>query len=116
MPSIYLAHTDPDRYEDPLAFRPERFLGRAPDLVSWLPFGGGTRRCLGAGFATMELREVLRTVVSCADLRPVDLSMEEPRRRAVTVIPRRGCRVELVARRQSEAAFKPVSTRSASPK
>jgi cytochrome P450 family 135 len=103
MPSIYLAHTDPDRYPTPFDFQPERFLDQAPDLVSWLPFGGGTRRCLGVGLAMLELREVLRTVVNHADLRGVDPSMERPRRRAVTVMPRHGCRVELVARPKIEA-------------
>jgi cytochrome P450 len=98
MPSIYLAHTDPERYPAPLQFRPERFLDQAPDLVSWLPFGGGVRRCLGVGLATLELREVLRTVVMQADMRAVDSSMEAPKRRAVTIMPRHGCRVELVAR------------------
>ena len=99
MPSIYLAHTDPERYSAPLEFRPERFLEQAPDLVSWLPFGGGTRRCLGAGFATLELREVLRTVLSGAELRAADPAMEAPRRRAVTMMPRRGCQVEMTGRR-----------------
>jgi cytochrome P450 len=99
MPSIYLAHTDPARYPAPFEFRPERFLGQAPELVSWLPFGGGTRRCLGVGLATLELREVVRTVVMNAELRAADPSMEQPRRRAVTVMPRHGCLVQLVARR-----------------
>jgi cytochrome P450 len=99
MASIYLSHTDPARYPAPFEFRPERFLEQAPELVSWLPFGGGTRRCLGVGLATLELREVVRTVVTHADLRAADPSMEQPRRRAVTVMPRHGCLVQLVARR-----------------
>jgi len=97
--SVYLAHTDATRYDDPYAFRPERFLHEPPELFSWLPFGGGTRRCLGAGLATLELREVLRTVVTRTDLRAADPAMERPRRRAVTVMPRHGCRVELLVRR-----------------
>ena len=56
---------------DPTAFRPERFLGgAAPDRYSWIPFGGGVRRCVGAAFATMELREVLRAVAAGSTLRP----------------------------------------------
>jgi cytochrome P450 len=97
MPSIYLVHTDPVRYPEPLAFRPERFLEEQPDLATWLPFGGGTRRCLGAGFAELELREVLRTVVPRADLRPASEALEQPRRRAVTMMPAHGCLVELHA-------------------
>ena len=61
MPSIYLAHTRPDSFPDPHAFRPERFLDGGPDTYSWIPFGGGTRRCIGAAFAQLEMRVVLRT-------------------------------------------------------
>jgi cytochrome P450 len=95
MASVHLAHTDADRYPDPFAFRPERFLGEAPDLASWLPFGGGVRRCLGAAFATLEMTEVLRTVITCAELRPASTEMERPKRRAVTLIPRHGTRAVL---------------------
>ena len=102
MASIFLAHTDPVRWPDPLAFRPERFLGDGPDAVTWLPFGGGARRCLGAGFAMLELKEVLRVVVSRTDLEAVDIEMERPRRRAVTLIPRYGTRVRLRAPVRSE--------------
>ncbi|MDP9189154.1 MAG: cytochrome P450, partial [Actinomycetota bacterium] len=70
MPSIYLAHTDPASFSDPYAFRPERFLGDAPDTYSWVPFGGGTRRCIGAAFAQLEMRVVLRTVLRRATLEP----------------------------------------------
>ena len=51
MPAIYLAHTRPDIYPNPYAFRPERFLDGGPETYSWIPFGGGTRRCIGAAFA-----------------------------------------------------------------
>ena len=54
-PSITTIHRRPDHYPDPGEFRPERFLGEgAPDTYTWLPFGGGTRRCLGASFALMR--------------------------------------------------------------
>jgi cytochrome P450 len=92
MASIYLAHTDPAAHADAEAFVPERFLGRTPDLATWLPFGGGLRRCLGAGFALLELREVVRTVVTSVRLHAAGRP-ERPRRRAVTLMPRRGCRV-----------------------
>jgi cytochrome P450 len=93
MASIHLAHTDPGRYDDPLAFRPGRFLGRQPDLANWLPFGGGIRRYLGAGFATVELREIIRQVVTLVDVRAATTYLERPKRRAVTMIPRHGTRI-----------------------
>ena len=64
-PSILLAHRQPDAYPNPDDFRPERFLGdNPPDLLTWLPFGGGFRRCLGAAFATLEMQVVLRTILT----------------------------------------------------
>jgi cytochrome P450 family 135 len=91
--SIHLAHTDPARYDDPLTFQPERFLDRQPDLANWLPFGGGIRRCLGAGFATVELREIIRQVVTQVSFRAATTSLEHAKRRAVTLIPRHGTRI-----------------------
>ena len=61
-PCIYLAHRRPEAWPDPTAFRPERFLDAAPEPYTYLPFGGGVRRCVGAAFAMLELREVLRAV------------------------------------------------------
>ena len=92
-PSILLTHRRADVYPEPLAFRPERFLEGAPDPYAWIPFGGGARRCLGAAFARLEMREVLRTVLTTVDLRAASPRMERPRRRVVTLIPRRGTRV-----------------------
>jgi cytochrome P450 len=91
-PCIYLAHRRPELWPDPVAFRPERFLGtRTPP--GWLPFGGGTRRCAGAAFATMELHEVLRAVVARVRLAPDRPAGERMRRRGVTLSPSRGGRV-----------------------
>jgi cytochrome P450 family 135 len=92
-PCLYLAHRRPELWPDPTAFRPERFLAGAPAPYSWLPFGGGTRRCVGAAFATMELHEVLRAVVRRFDLRPDRPAGERMRRRGVTLPPARGGRV-----------------------
>jgi cytochrome P450 family 135 len=92
-PCLYLAHRRPELWPDPTAFRPERFLEGAPAPYSWLPFGGGTRRCAGAAFATMELHEVLRAVVCRFDLRPDHAAGERMRRRGVTLAPSRGGRI-----------------------
>ena len=69
-PCIYLAHRRADLWEDPTAFRPERFLDGAPEPYTFIPFGGGTRRCVGAAFATLEMQEVLRAVAGRFELRP----------------------------------------------
>jgi cytochrome P450 len=92
-PCLYLAHRRPELWPDPTAFLPERFLDGAPAPYSWLPFGGGVRRCAGAAFATMELHEVLRAVVRRFDLRPDRPDPERMRRRGVTLTPSRGGRV-----------------------
>ena len=77
-PSIAAIHRRADRYPEPREFRPERFLGDdAPDTYTWLPFGGGTRRCLGASFATFEMKVVIRRVLERAQLGP---SAAGPRR------------------------------------
>jgi cytochrome P450 len=69
-PNIYLTHRRPDIYEDPRTFRPERFLTRPPDTYTWIPFGGGTRRCLAAGFAMLELKVVISSLLRRARLGP----------------------------------------------
>ena len=93
-PSVAGIHRRADRYQDPRAFRPERFLGPdAPDSYTWLPFGGGTRRCLGASFAMLEMRVVIRRVLERAELRPVGRRAERGIRKGVTFVPKRGVRV-----------------------
>src|SRR4051794_26549517 len=90
-PSIAAIHRRGDRYDAPREFRPERFLGDdAPDTYTWLPFGGGTRRCLGAAFALAEMRIVTRRVLERADLRPARNRVEKVRRQGITMVPRDG--------------------------
>jgi cytochrome P450 family 135 len=92
-PCIYLTHRRADLWEDPTAFRPERFLEGAPEPYSFIPFGGGVRRCAGAAFAMLELREVLRAVAARFTLRPDRPQGERMRRRSITMTPSRGGRV-----------------------
>jgi cytochrome P450 len=97
--SILLVHHREDVYPDPFSFRPERWLGRKPGTYEWLPFGGGTRRCLGAALAMAEQRVVLRAMAAGLDLEADEAKPERPRHRNVTMIPARGGRVVVRARR-----------------
>jgi cytochrome P450 len=93
VPAVALVHLRQDVYPDPHAFRPERFLDGAPAPYTWIPFGGGVRRCIGASFAQYEMATVLRTLVSRVRLRAASPRPEPPRTRNVTIVPSRGCRV-----------------------
>ncbi len=92
-PSIYLTHRRPDVYPDPEAFRPERFLGKRPDPYSWLPFGGGVRRCLGMAFALYEMKVVMATVLARVSLELAQPAPIRTVRRAITFSPEGGTRV-----------------------
>jgi cytochrome P450 len=98
MPAILLTHTRPDVYPDPYEFRPERFLDGSPETFGWIPFGGGTRRCIGAAFAEFEMRVVLSTILRSATLRPATDRPERVVRRNVTLSPRGGTPAVLVKR------------------
>jgi cytochrome P450 len=91
--SIVALHHREDVYPDPFAFRPERFVDKKPGTYTWIPFGGGIRRCLGATLAMAEQRVVLRAIAQRADLVASDPAPEKPRQRNVTMIPRHGGRV-----------------------
>ncbi len=102
-PCIYLIHRRPDVYPDPYAFRPERFIEQPAGTYTWIPFGGGVRRCLGASFALFEMRVVLRELVARVELRAADARPERITRRAITLVPERGGEV-VVSRRAARAA------------
>ena len=93
-PSIHLMHRRPDVYPDPAAFRPERFLEQPPGTYTWIPFGGGVRRCLGAAFALLEMRVVLATIVTRLRVSAADSAPERPTRRTpITLAPAHGATV-----------------------
>jgi cytochrome P450 len=98
-PAIWLTHTRADVYPEPYAFKPERFLEDAPSTYAWIPFGGGVRRCIGASFAELELRIVLREVLTRCDLRKADPMPEKTGRRNITLSPKAGTPVIVTARR-----------------
>ena len=105
MPSIHLIHRDPTIYPEPDRFRPERFLETPPGTYTWIPFGGGVRRCLGASFAEFEMRIVLREVLTRCELRKVDPRPERTGRRNITFSPRAGTPVVVESRRPAGDAF-----------
>jgi cytochrome P450 len=86
-PCIHLLHRDPRHYPEPLRFRPERFLEKPAGTYTWIPFGGGVRRCLAASYAELEMKRVLREVLAAVDLRPVDGRDERVRKAAISFSP-----------------------------
>jgi cytochrome P450 len=98
MPSIGLVHSDDEHHPDPLAFRPDRFLDGGPPTGTWFPFGGGARRCLGAGFSLLEANIVLREVFTRFRIAPDRLSPEPAKPRHITLVPGRGARITVTPR------------------
>src|SRR4029079_6754326 len=87
-----------DIYPQPTAFRPERFLDAKTSSYSWIPFGGGIRRCIGAALAEAEMAETLRVIVPRVRLRAGRPDLDRVVMRGVTLVPRHGVPVEVMAR------------------
>jgi cytochrome P450 len=98
--SIGLLHEDEAVFPDARRFNPDRFIDQRPDPVQWIPYGGGVRRCIGAAFATMELRVVLRTLLRDYVILPSRARDERWLSRGVAIAPSRGARVQVRPRRR----------------
>lgn len=89
-------HHRPDLYPQPRVFRPGRFLESRPGTYTWIPFGGGVHRCIGAGFALTEARLILQTILRHVSFARADAGGEPSQRRTLITMPRRGATVTLV--------------------
>ena len=94
-PGILAVHLRPDLYPEPYAFRPERWLEDEPESSTWLPFGGGIRRCIGAALAQAEMVEALRVIVPRVELEPLRAEPDPVILRGVTLAPKHGVRVRV---------------------
>jgi cytochrome P450 len=109
-PCIYLMHRRADIYRDPLEFKPERFLGGADaGAYTWIPFGGGVRRCVAASFAQLEIKRVIEVVLREFDLRPAISGDEEAARSSVSFAPGGGARVIATRRAPGPADRQPLA-------
>jgi cytochrome P450 len=95
-PSILISHARADNHPDPERFDPTRFVGKNPPVNTWIPFGGGVRRCIGAGFSLMEGVVVLREILSSYDVTSV--GRDHPKVRNITSVPRHGSRIRVTRR------------------
>jgi len=99
MGCTYLMHHNPELYPKPQQFRPERFIDETQQARTWLPWGGGRKHCLGRHFALMEVKAILREVLSSRRVLPASDRIERPRWRSAILVPHAGGRVILRARR-----------------
>jgi len=100
-PCVYLTHRRADLYPNPRAFQPERFLGEGAGTYTWIPFGGGVRRCVAVVFAQLEMKRVIQTVLSEVDLRPAESRSEAAARSSVSFAPDGGAMVIATRRRSA---------------
>lgn len=99
-PCIHLVHRRQDIYPQPTMFLPERFLERNASTYAWIPFGGGVRRCLGASFAQLEMKQVAKAVLCAVQLRAVHQRSERVVRRSITLAPSKQAEAIVVRRIQ----------------
>lgn len=109
IPGIVLVHADAAVYPDPDRFDPDRMLGATLSPTTWFPFGGGNRRCLGATFAMVEMRVVLREILRRVELDTTTAAGEKQKLRHVTLVPHRGARIRVQAIRDIPAAAPAVN-------
>jgi cytochrome P450 len=102
--SLHLIHQRDEIYPEPQKFRPERFLEQAPGTYTWVPFGGGRRRCIGGAFSPFEMKKVIKTVLAETELRPASRKPEHTIRHSITLVPSKGASVVMSERRRRPAA------------
>jgi cytochrome P450 family 135 len=107
-PCVHLVHRREDIYPQPREFIPERFLDQPAGTYTWIPFGGGVRRCLAASYAQVLMKQVISTVLSDVELRPIEPRSERPIRNAIAFVPHRHALV-IVTPRTSDASRVPTS-------
>jgi cytochrome P450 len=100
-PCVYLMHRRADLYPQPRSFQPERFLGEGAGTYTWIPFGGGVRRCVAVVFAQLEMKRVIQTVIEEVDLRPAVSRSEAAARSSVSFVPEGGATVIATRRRRA---------------
>ncbi|MGD0454707.1 MAG: cytochrome P450 [Solirubrobacteraceae bacterium] len=98
-PCVYLMHRRADVYPQPRSFQPERFLGDSAGTYTWIPFGGGVRRCVAVVFAQLEMKRVIQTVLREVDLRAAESRSEGAARSSVSFVPDGGATVIATRRR-----------------
>jgi len=109
LPGIVLVHADAEAYPDPDRFDPDRMLGATHGPTTWFPFGGGNRRCLGANFAMVEMRVVLREILRRVELDTTSAVGEHQRLKHVTLVPHRGARIRVRARNEVSTNSPPAA-------
>lgn len=98
-PSVYMTHRNPEVYDNPTEFRPERFLDNRPDPYSWLAFGGGNRRCIGSAFAMFEMKIILSTIFQRCSLTLCESKPVAFTRRSITLAPKSGVSISVKTRK-----------------